>query len=427
MTDFNRRRFIQTTLAGLTGSIILSSELKADMVSRTRNFAGSISEDDNSEAYWELIKQQFEFENGICYFNNASLGPSPELVRDATEKYRRMLDSFPSKYMWGGWNEEKENVRRKAAQLLGVLTEEIAINHNTTEGMNVIAASLKLKPGDEVIVADHEHPSGTIPWKYWQESKGIKLVQPQLPILPETADELVDVYKKAVTSKTKVISMCHIVNTNGMILPVKQVSEYAHSKGILVAVDGAQSAGMLPIDLNDMGCDFYAASSHKWLFSPKGVGVFYVKKESQRLINPLIVSNGYEDKSIRRFENYNTRNLPDYLGLGNALDFNSLVGQERIGKRIYELKKYFRANIENIGDFIIKTPSHDDLSAGIIVVELKGKDVNNVRNILLDKYKIDCRPMTEHDLNALRISLSIYITKSDINYLINSLDEISKS
>lgn len=200
--------------------------------------------------------------------------------------------------MCGGWAVAKEEVRKKIADLFSVSEEEIALIHNTMEGMNLIARSFDLQPGDEVILADHEHASGTIPWEVWQESKGVKLIRPTLPVLPKSVDEVVSIYKKAITSRTKVISMCHIVNTNGMILPVKEVSEMAHARGILVAVDDAQSAGMLQIDLHDLGCDFYAASSHKWLFSPKGVGILYAKESSQHHLKPLMVARGHTDKSI---------------------------------------------------------------------------------------------------------------------------------
>jgi len=184
---------------------------------------------------------------------------------------------------------------------------------------------------------------------------------------------------------------------------------------------------MFPFNLHDLGCDFYAASSHKWLFSPKGVGIFYAKKESQNYIKPLIVANGYEDRSIRRFENYNTRNLPEYLGLGSALDFNSLIGPNKIGNRVYELKKYFRERVNERTYLKIKTPNPDELSAGITVIEVMGKKVNDIRNRLLEKYRIDCRPMDTHNLNALRISLSIFITKSDIDYLLQSIEEVYNS
>ena len=277
----------------------------------------------SSEAYWELVKSQFNFAEGLTYFNNASLGGSSTKIQEETQRFSNLLDGFPSKYMWGGWADEKEAVRKKVADLFAVSNEEIALIHNTTEGMNLIARSFDLQAGDEVILGNHEHASGTIPWKVWQEEKGIKLVRPELPILPKTVDELTTAYEKAITPKTKIISMCHLVNTNGMILPVKEVSKIAHEKGILVAVDGAQSAGMFTVNLKDLGCDFYTVSAHKWLFSPKGVGIFYAKEESQQYLKPLMVARGYKDKSIRRLENYNTRNLPEVLGLGASIDFHN--------------------------------------------------------------------------------------------------------
>jgi len=362
---------------------------------------------------------------GLLYFNNASLGASSTKIQQETNKFRNLLDGFPSKYMWGGWADEKEAVREKVANLFAVTNEEIALNHNTTEGMNLIARSFDLKAGDEVILANHEHASGTIPWEVWQESKGIKLIRPELPVLPKSIAELTAVYEKAITSKTKLISMCHIVNTNGMVLPVKEVSKIAHEKGILVAVDGAQSAGMFSIDLKDLGCDFYTASSHKWLFSPKGVGVFYAKKESQKYLKPLMVARGHEDKSIRRLENYNTRNLPEVLGLGASIDFYNTIGAAQIHKRSFELKSYFRSKLENDNRFALKSPISDSLSSAIQVVEVKGKNVKEVKEKLWENYGIDCRPMSSHNLNAIRLSFAIYITKNDIDYLISALHDLA--
>ena len=378
-----------------------------------------------TEAYWDLVKSQFNFAEGLHYFNNASLGASSTHIQQATNTFRNLLDGFPSKYMWGGWEDEKEEVRRKVANLFSVSPEEIALTHNTTEGMNLIARSFDLSPGDEVILADHEHASGTIPWEVWQETKGITLVRPELPILPKTVSDLVEVYEKAITPKTKVISMCHIVNTNGMVLPVKQVSKMAHEKGILVAVDGAQSAGMFTIDLRDLNCDFYTASSHKWLFSPKGVGIFYAKKESQDFLKPLIVARGHTDTSIRRLENYNTRNLPEVLGLGASIDFHHIIGGERIHQRTFELKKYFRSKLEGDSRFTIKTPALDDLSGAIQVVEVNGQQVKDVKEQLWDRYGIDCRPMSSKGLNALRLSFAIYTTKKDIDYLVAALKALA--
>jgi selenocysteine lyase/cysteine desulfurase len=421
MVEHTRRSFVAGATVTLGGAAVLAA---ADLETTPETLASSLSGVPTPD-YWRLVQRQFRLEPGLVYLNNSSLGPSPALVADATESFRRTLDAFPSRYMWGAWSEDKEMVRSKAAALLGASGEEIALIHNTTEGMNLVAASLELEPGDEVILADHEHPSGTIPWEYRQVPKGVRLVRPTLPILPNDPEEIVEVYRMAMTPRTKVISMCHVVNTNGMILPVKGVSKLAREHGILVAVDGAQAPGHIDVDLHDLGCDFYAASAHKWLFSPKGVGLFYARQESQHHLKPLIVARGWEDQSVRRFENYNTRNLPEVLGLGVAIDFQNLVGPQRRTRRILELKQYFRDRLAGDAMFAIKTPESDELSAGITTVEVLGTDVREIAKALADKHRIDCRPMTTHGLNGLRISLSIFNSEEEVELLLSALGELS--
>ncbi|MGA9238151.1 aminotransferase class V-fold PLP-dependent enzyme [Robiginitalea sp.] len=423
----NRRKFLKTLGIGAAGAMASPTQIWSKSTSELQQTISSFNAADTSEAFWETVKSQFSFAEGLTYFNNGSLGACPKAIRNATTEFRDTLDDFPSKYMWGGWNDEKETVRKKTASLFSVSEEEIALIHNTTEGMNLIARSLDLQQGDEVILADHEHSSAVSPWKVWQESKGIRLVRPTLPMLPESVDEIVEVYKKSITPKTKVISVCHLINTSGMILPIKEISEMAHEKGILVAVDGAQATGMFDFDLKEIGCDFYTVSAHKWLFSPKGVGIFYAREESQKYLKPLIVARGYEDTSIRRLENYNTRNLPEVLGFGAALDYRETIRGKKIEARIYELKAYFRKAIKEHPKLVLKTPASDSLSGGIQVVEVLGKDVQDVKTHLFDDYGIDCRPMSTFGLNAVRISLAIFNTKKDIDRLVIALVTIANS
>jgi selenocysteine lyase/cysteine desulfurase len=423
MGFLNRRDFTQRAFAGIAGSTLLAPAVSRRLLARAESVATALANPDEGEDYWEIVKSQFPFLPGLYYFNNGSLGPSPSLVIDATEKFRRTLDAYQSKYMWGGWNNEKESVRGKAAALFGATADEIALIHNTTEGMNVVASSMDLKPGDEVILADHEHASGTVCWQYYQEPKGVRLVRPKLPILPASPADIVEVYRQALSPRTRVISMCHVINTNGMILPVREVSEMAHARNILVAVDGAQSAGMFRFDVHQLGCDFYAASAHKWLFAPKGVGIFFAKKESQKYIRPLVVAAGWEDKSVKRFENYNTRNLPEVLGLGVALDFRNMIDGGRIETRIQDLKHHFRERLSGKPHYKLKTPAPDDLSAGINTVEMEGHSVTDLGRKLSAR-QIDCRAMTEFGLNGLRISLSIYNTKRDIDTLVQALEDL---
>lgn len=423
----NRREFLKNLGAGAAGALTLPLQSWAnssESLTRSINYLKQFPEQ-KSEAYWETVASQFRFAEGIHYFNNGSLGACPLPIREATNTFRNTLDDFPSKYMWGGWDTEKETTRKKVADLFSVSEEEIALIHNTTEGMNLIARSLELKAGDEVILADHEHSSAVIPWTVWQAEKGIKLIRPVLPILPKTKEAIVSVFRNAITSKTRVISICHIVNTNGMILPIKEICQMAHENGILVAVDGAQGAGMVQTNLREIDCDFYTVSAHKWLFAPKGIGIFYAKQEKQSLLKPLIVARGYKDESIRRLENYNTRNLPELLALGAAMDYRNAIGSDVIHNRTYALKHYFLEKIKDSKDIILKTPSNDDLSAGIQVVEIMGKDVQEVKDTLFNTYGIDSRPMSKFGLNAVRLSFAIFITKKDVDMLVDALHSIA--
>jgi len=409
------------SLTGIAAAFLLPVNAGAGSTIKYQPYHNDTRADD--ETFWKLVKSQFSLEDGLLYFNNGSLGPSPEYVIDKTERFRRTLDGFPSRYMWGGWNDQKEDVRKRIAAYFSVDSEEIAIIHNTTEGMNLFARSFDLKAGDEIILADHEHRTGVAPYEYFCEARGVKLVRPVLPILPSDQEEIIDIYKKSITGKTRLISMVHMTNTNGMFLPVREVSEIAHSKGINVCVDAAQTAGMVKTSLGDLGCDFYAASGHKWLFGPKGTGVLWAAKDKQHMLKPLILSNNWENINIRMFEDYNTRNLPELLGLGSAVDYNNLIGQERKEQRIYMLKKYFRNQFEDDRRFDFKTPGPDNMSCGIQVIEVRGKEATDVQKHLFDKYGIDCRPMTSHNLNALRISLSVFNTIEDVGILVEGLKQ----
>jgi len=158
----NRRKFIKTIGVGTLGALATPVKLWSKASTQLQSALTDLKINDNSESYWEKVQSQFHFVEGLTYFNNGSLGACPKPIREATNNFRNTLDDFPSKYMWGGWKNEIEEVRKKTAELLSVSSEEIALIHNTTEGMNLIASSMNLKPGDEIISADHEHKSALI-------------------------------------------------------------------------------------------------------------------------------------------------------------------------------------------------------------------------------------------------------------------------
>jgi len=416
----NRRDFLLGSGALLTSSSLLDARAATALVSRSE------SGTDDRLDLWSIVASQFEFEEGLIYLNNGSLGPSPRIVRDATDEFRRQLDLFPSKYMWSDWWDDRELVRKRAAELLNAPADFVALTHNTCEGLNLVASSLELESGDEIIASTHEHHTGVVPLQHFQESRGVKLVRPELPLLPKTPSEIVDVYQSAITPRTKAILISHMVNTNGMIMPVQELCEISRKRGILTIIDGAQAVGQMPVDVSELGCDFYAASGHKWLFGPKGTGLFYVHPERLHLLKPLIVSSAYyKEKNARQFENYNTRNVPEVLGLGVALDYNRMLASEAIHERVIELKHYLRNRVEETVGLRMKSPANDGLTAGINNVEVIGKDVQEVAKTLDERHRINCRPMAGHNLNSLRISTAVYNSETQIDALVAALAELS--
>jgi selenocysteine lyase/cysteine desulfurase len=417
----NRRQFLRRTFSGIAATSLLSASDKTSLLASVKSLPV-----DGDSHFWGAIKAHFSLRPDLTYLNNASLGPSSEIVIDANEKYRRLLDGFPSKYMWEDWWDDKERVRSKAAALINASADEVTLNHNTTEGLNLVAHSLQLQPGDEVIIGDHEHHTGSYPFRHFLEARGAKIVTPVLPIMPESAGDILDVYTKAITSKTRAILVCHMVNTNGMILPIRELCEIAHKRDIVVTVDAAQTVGMIKVDVKELGCDFMATSAHKWLHGPKGTGLFYAKAERLAMLTPLIVCKQYfEDKTARRFESYNTRNLPEVLALGDAIDFHNFIGTEKKESRIRELKGYLGAGIAERPFLRLKTPADDNLSAGITVAEVVGQNITEITQHLEQVSGIIVRPMEGHGLNAMRISTAIFNTKTEINSLFSALDEIA--
>ena len=365
----------------------------------------------------------------LTYLDNGASAQKPQVVIDAinqaySQEYSNVHRGLH--YLSNLATEKYEGVRGIIAKFLNAASEDsIILNSGTTEGINMVAYSWampRLQAGDEILLSVMEHHANIVPWHFLRERQGVVIKW-----VDTAADGSLDpqAVLDAITPKTKVISMVHGTNTNGMILPVKEISQMAHEKGILVGVDAAQTAGTFKIDLHDLECDFYAGSAHKFMFGPKGTGVFYARKDSQKHLKPLIVSRAhFRDKSIRRLENYNTRNYPEMLGMGTAVDYYNLIGAEKREARLRDLKQYFRGKLEGDGRFKLKTPGADELSCAIQNVEVVGKKSTAVKTALFEKYMIDCRPIGGFDINGVRISLSVFTTKADVDYLVDALKTV---
>ena len=295
--------------------------------------------------------------------------------------------------------------------------------------MNIAARSLPLKKGDEILLTNHEHIGGAAPWLALQKDIGVTL---RLVELDMSGENNLQLLKDSIGPKTKVISFSHVTSTTGMLLPAKEIAELCKENNIFCCIDGAQSAGLIPVDLNDINPDIYACSGHKWLYGPSGTGILFINKTVIEKCSPNHVG-AYTDKKYdldsltleylmtASRQEYGTRNSPLIYGLESALDFIHEIGFEHIVQRRKELANYFLSAIDNFKDIKVISPQNVDYCTPMISLQIVGIDSSkSTPNLYLDQ-KIRVRGIYENNLNAFRISFSIFNTKSEIDYLVDSL------
>lgn len=293
------------------------------------------------ERYWAEMRRQWLLAADRINLNCGSIGCTPLPVLRATIDHMLSAEEFrEGPYPWFGYDENTHirELRDKMSAFLRINRDELAILRNATEANNFICNGLDMKLGEEAILTDQEHPGCYGCWQQKEARFGVKIVTVKLPVPPSTDEEIVDIFERAITPRTKILVFSHITTATGVILPVKKICAMAQKHGLMTHVDGAHAVGQIPLDLKDLGCDFYASSPHKWLMSPKGTGFLYVREPLQRQLWVNVVSGSWKDydQKAYRFENLGTSNLSVMVGLVAALDFFDTVGADRIYARIHQ-------------------------------------------------------------------------------------------
>src|SRR4051794_33942091 len=247
------------------------------------------------EALWRLVRRQFPLEDGLIYLNAANVCPASRPVLDRYAALLRDFQDNPSFQNRDKYRPLRESVRTKVAALLGVSADEIALTRNTSEGSNLVVRGIDLKPGDEVVITDHNHPSNNDSWKLRARREGLMVKSVPVPVPAKSAEDLVAGIERAISPRTRVIAVTHLTSTTGIRYPIPPIAEIARRRDIFLHVDGAQTFGALDVKLKDLGCDSYSASAHKWPMGPLEAGILFVRAERIRSLWPAIVSAGWND------------------------------------------------------------------------------------------------------------------------------------
>lgn len=373
------------------------------------------------EAFWQGIREAYTINPGLLNLNSGGVSPSAEIVQNAVDRYNRMCNEGPSYYMWRILDQGREPLRENLAKLAGCSKEEIAINRNATEAINTIIFGLRLEKGDEVVLSKMDYPNMIHAWKQREKREGIKLIWVEIPIPCDNADELVNIFTKAFTPKTKVVHLTHVINWNGQVLPVRKIADEAKKKNIQVLVDGAHSFGQMDYKISDLNCDYFGTSLHKWMCGPLGSGMMYIRKEKISEVWPLLSAEKPESELINKFENLGTRSFPIEQAIHVALDFHNRIGTARKRARLMHLRNYWVSRAKEIPGVKIYSPSNPELSCALAGVLVEGKTPQALESYLLDKHKIHTVAIEWESLKCVRVTPNIFTLTSDLDRLIRGI------
>ena len=339
--------------------------------------AAGIGPLDGDESYWQLVRAQFSFREERVPMNSANLCPSPRSVAARVEELTRDIDrdcSFNNRAKFRGLTEES---RGAVAAQLGVGADEIALVRNTSESNNTINNGVPLQSGDEVVIWDQNHPTNNVAWDVRAARFGIAVKRVSVPRRPDSIEVLIDPFAEALSDRTRVLALTHVSNVSGIRLPVRELAEVAHRRGIHVHVDGAQSWGALDVDLRELACDSYSASAHKWFMGPKEAGVLYVREERIGEIWPNIVAPGWGNdadpdvRGARKFESLGQRDDACLAAVGTGAAFHDAIGAAAVEARVTELATTLKEGLADLGMTLV-TPMDPALSGGVCIIEAPG-------------------------------------------------------
>lgn len=423
----NRRKFIQqlTATAGAFSAGSLFNNLFAkDFNAAALKINGlSPQQAAGEEDYWSVIQQAFTVNPNIINLNNGGVSPSPRVVQEAVERYNKMSNEGPSYFMWRILDQGREPLRHKLADLAGCDAEEIAINRNATEALNTIIYGLNLKAGDEVIGTKQDYPNMIQAWRQRALRDGVVYKQISFDFPVENDEEIVAAYQNAVTSKTKIIYVTHIINWVGQIMPVKKIAQMAHAKGIEVVCDSAHAFGLLDFKIPDLECDYWGTSLHKFLSAPIGSGMLWIKKDKIEKIWPLLCNDKPHGTDIRKFETLGTRSFPIEQGIGEAVNFHNAIGPKRKEERIRYLKNYWAEKVKDIPNVKLHTSLKHDYSCAICGVSINGMTPAELDNEFFNKYKIHTVGIVWENVSCVRVTPHVYTTLQDLDTLVKAITE----
>jgi len=415
----DRRRFLSSVGKGL-GLAALSSSAVASLLKDVRAAAkrvAHLSAEDaaRDEGFWFDIQQSFSVTRGIVNLNNGGVSPSPRIVTEALVRYLWQQEDATAYTMWQILEPQSETIRTGLADLFGCDREEVAITRNTSDSLEAVLFGIDLRAGDEVLTTTQDYPRMLTTLRQRERRERIVLKTVRIPVPPKDPSEITAAYEAGMTPRTRVVLVSHMINLTGQITPVRDICEMARRRGAETVVDGAHSFAQFRFRRDDLGCDYFGTSLHKWLHAPKGTGMLYVRRDKIAKVWPLMAAEKSQDADVRKFEETGTRSAAQRLAVGEALLFHQGVGPERKEARLRLLARHWMNQLKGEPNVRFNTSFDDRQSCALANVHVEGTEPGALCDYLMSRHKIFATPIVHDEFKGVRVTPSVYTTLKELD------------
>jgi len=416
-----KRVFLKQTFAlGLAG--LVPGEAISEWIRRYDSVSPAVLAAD--EEFWAGIRGGYKLKPAYINLENGYYAIMPEGTLEKYIQHVRDVNYQGSYYMRTVQADNKKMVIARLAELGGCMPEEMALTRNTTESLDTVINGIAWKAGDEAIMAQQDYGSIVNQFKLMEKRFGIVAKVLSVPNHPGSDEEIVDMYRQAITPRTRLMLVSHMVNITGQILPIRKISDMAHALNVEVAVDGAHTFGHLYFKIPDLGCDYYAASLHKWLSVPLGAGILYVKQGKAPGLWSLMADWNMKD-DITHLAHTGTHPVATDLTIIDAIDFHMKLGPERKEARLRYLQTYWTSRARKLKNVVINTPAEPARSCGIANVGIAGMKPADMARTLLEKHRVWTVAIDGQGVQGCRITPNIYTTTAELDDFVKALGELS--
>jgi selenocysteine lyase/cysteine desulfurase len=422
----SRRSFIRTAAAGAAVPVLAPRFL--DRLERRLDAFGGLSPASaaSEEEFWNEVRKAFPANADYINLENGYSSPQPTPTFEAFQRHEQAINGGLSFYMRRKKAADLVAVKKELAALAGCPADEIVITRNTTESLGTVIHGVDLAPGDEAVMCDQDYGSMLEQFRQQSRRRGITCVEISIPLHPRDDQDMVDTYARAITPRTKLLLLSHMVNITGQILPVRKIADMAHARGVAVIVDAAHSFAHVVFTVPELDGDYLGASLHKWLCTPLGAGLLHIKKDKIRTVWPLLGDTSVPGDDIRKLERIGTHPSWTVLAIGDAIRFHKMIGSERKEARLRYLQQYWTDRVRDVPKVYLNTPT-GSRACGIANVGITGQRPGAIADALLEKFRIYTVAIDMVPVKGVRVTPHLYTTTVELDALVKAIGELARA